>query len=646
MAPLTKELRFFLRAFGASMAMFSLFRLAFYLLYRDEFSGVPLFELGKAFLFGLRFDAALTAVGFAGILILSHVPIFGRLRPYRALWILAAHLIFLVYFLLAFADLLYFQFSHKRLGYEAFVYLNASLLPIVKTAFLSHPVLFLAGLAVLVFSVRLALRAVRTERLVDFAPIGAKRLLIIYLIFVPLLVVVARGGLQRVPLREADAFISHYNPVNMLTINGPYTALRSVYRSKPVRLVDAETARARTLALLGLDNQPMIDPAYPLYRTTDSRPFRRLNVVIILMESWSGKFTGPLGDTMGITPEFNKLARDGVVFNRFFANGYRTTSGTFCTLTGFPDQVGLPILRLQELQDNFASLSVRLKQQGYTNIFVHGGILDFENLGNMLEHEKFDIIIGNRQMRDCGGKDKAWGYDDQYIFDRALREFRAASDRPFFGYILSVSTHPPGEMDSDSFAIVSEDQHPESRYLNAYHYSDWALGRFFAQARAESWFDSTIFVITGDHTHHTNLNMFENQQIPMLIYAPTILSPAVHSVVGSQMDIPVTLASLLGLPYRADMGRDLFALPDSAGFALWISGENLGWIESDYIAIMGLDSRTPLVYDYRRGDFSTDRARLNPPLGDSIRVRAQSYYQLATDLLYSNKIVPAPVTNR
>jgi phosphoglycerol transferase MdoB-like AlkP superfamily enzyme len=643
---LTKELRFFLRAFFASMAMFSLFRLAFYMLYRDEFAGVPFLELGKAFLFGLRFDAALSAVGFTGILILAHVPLIGRIRPYRALWILAAHLIFLVYFLLAFADLLYFPFSHKRLGYEAFVYLNASMLPIIKTAFLSHPMLFLLGLAVLVWYVRLAVRSARTQRLLDFAPLSARRLTLTYLVLVPLLIVVARGGIQRVPLREADAFISHYNSVNVLTINGPYTALRSVYRSKPVRLIDSDSARREALAMLGLDKSPPADSQYPLYRITDSRPVRKLNVVIILMESWTGKFVGPLGDTLGITPEFDRLARSGNVFNRFFANGYRTTSGTFCSLTGFPDQVGLPILRRQELQDNFASLSVRLKQQGYTNIFVHGGILDFENLGNMLEHEKFDVIIGNRQMRGCGGEEKAWGYDDQYIFDRALREFRSASQRPFFGYVLSVSTHPPGEMGSDSFAVIAANQHPEARYLNAYHYSDWALGRFIEQARQEPWFDSTIFVITGDHTHHTDLNMYENQQIPMLIYAPAILPPAVRTVIGSQVDIPVTLASILHLPYRADMGRDLFSLPDSAGFALWISGENLGWIEGDHIAIMGLDGRTPLVYNYRASDFHTDRARLNSALGDSIRVRAQSYYQLATDLLYSNRIVPAPVTNR
>ena len=96
----------------------------------------------------------------------------------------------------------------------------------------------------------------------------------------------------------------------------------------------------------------------------------------------------------------------------------------------------------------------------------------------MLIHEQFDVIPGKGDLANCGGPEHTWGYDDEFIFDRALREFDASDDRPFFGYILTVSNHSP----------------------------------------------------------------YENQRVPLILYAPAIVSPARRQVIASHTDILPTVA--------------------------------------------------------------------------------------------------------
>jgi phosphoglycerol transferase MdoB-like AlkP superfamily enzyme len=259
----------------------------------------------------------------------------------------------------------------------------------------------------------------------------------------------------------------------------------------------------------------------------------------------------------------------------------------------------------------------------------------------MLRRDKFDIFIGKDDLKDCGGPERPWGYDDEFVFERANLELDKIGHQPFLAYLLTVSNHAPYQLPDERHEIYTIDDNPEYKFLNSLRYSDWALGEFMHRASQSSYFDSTLFVITADHTHHTKLDIYENQHIPFLIYAPRILSPEVRSVIGSQIDILPTIAGLLELPYTASMGRDLRTVPENQGFAYWLSGQGIGWIEGDYIATMGTDDRMPLVYDYRQGDFVGNLADTDSILAVSIRDRALAFCQFSSDLLAGNRIFPA-----
>ena len=54
------------------------------------------------------------------------------------------------------------------------------------------------------------------------------------------------------------------------------------------------------------------------------------------MESFAGHYIGALGNKLNITPEFDKLSNEGMLFTRMFATGSRTNRGMSGALLSFP----------------------------------------------------------------------------------------------------------------------------------------------------------------------------------------------------------------------------------------------------------------------------------------------------------------------
>ena len=92
-------------------------------------------------------------------------------------------------------------------------------------------------------------------------------------------------------------------------------------------------------------------------------------------------------------------------------------------------------------------------------------------------------------------------------------------------------------------------------------YADYAIGRFLEDAKNESWFNDTIFVIVADHTAgaagKTSLPP-SRYHIPAMLYAPGLIKPQEINKLASQIDLPVTLLSVLGFDYKSRfVGRDI-----------------------------------------------------------------------------------------
>ncbi len=445
-----------------------------------------------------------------------------------------------------------------------------------------------------------------------------------------LMVFCSRGGFGHSPLRWGDAFFCEAPFANHLALNGMFTLGRTVwdklYAKQAVWAtgLPPEEALKITREMLTLPgdvslanaNYPLLrrqQPATDVLAVVPDHSKRPLNVVVILMESFSARFAGALGAEQGLTPEFDRLAGQGILFERTFSSGTHTHQGVYASLASFPNLPGYEyLMKMMEANQEFSGLPTVLNRHGYQSLFLYNGLFSWDNKEGFFRQHGIDRFIGTEDYRNPTFVDPVWGVSDQDVFNRANSEFRTMAEQgPFMGVILTLSNHAPFNLPEPlPFVRVETGSDMDGRY-NGMRYADWALGEFFRQASQEPYFDNTLFVITGDHGFASPPMITPMQltrfHVPLLFYAPGPLGSEGQrrQTVASQVDIVPSVFGLLGLedPHQC-WGRNLFALPETdEGFAVVKpsgGGDQVALIEGDRALVLAPKGQ-PSLYRYALG---------------------------------------------
>ncbi|MGK5092168.1 sulfatase-like hydrolase/transferase [Deltaproteobacteria bacterium TL4] len=281
------------------------------------------------------------------------------------------------------------------------------------------------------------------------------------------------------------------------------------------------------------------DPLTALF--TSKRP----NIVLVMMESFNADRIGSYNPVSNLTPVFDKLATQGVLFEYFYANGYKTMHGEFATLCGIYPYPQTPVYRnFNHVQ--FNCLPELFKKQGYATSWIYAHSGQFDNQSFFHTKIGFDQIITDLDF-DKHLQRLSWGYGDHELMKKAVEVLRQQPE-PFFSMILTTSNHHPYDLPRDYQASQKEEPHNQTM-----RYSDYALSLLFQMLQKESYFDNTLFIITADTgfplmpfpAHLKDPLQLESRRIPLLWYWKN--APAVIKVqtVGSQVDISATLFELL-----------------------------------------------------------------------------------------------------
>ncbi|TGK19304.1 LTA synthase family protein [Leptospira fluminis] len=624
-----------------------LYKIAFVWIYSYRLDGVGVKAFLLASAVGLRFDLATISMLLALFAVPLMVPVLGRIRFYRLFWGYSAILITLWMIGHLSADLIYYENGNKHLGYEGFVFFGNGFWVIFKSALTESPrfltfmicsaVVFLL-IAGFVFWRRVPKNSEQGNWIYE-----SLRLFFI----VAFLVIAIRGGIQETPLRPAYAATSTNPFLNDLPLNGIYTSiidLKSQNLNPNLVMKKADAVRI-VRKEIEYQNAGFVSDKYPLLRfqkgTNEGTP---PNIVIVMLESWTGKFIRPISDGIvegrELTPYFNRLVREGRFFTHFFASGGRTTNGMMSVLTGIPDRPGLTVVRTHQVLGNFSGIGSIFKNLGYETYFVTGGDLTFDNESVLMPHWGFQTVVGEAEIRSLGRfKKGAWGYDDADVL-QLLHEKISSSSKPFLGVALTLTTHYPYKTPEKRFDIFDSSIR-DYEYLNVYHYSDWAIGQFIEKAKKFPYFKNTVFVFVADHTHHRYLNYYEDRNIPFLIYAPGRIRPGKDDKFASQLDIIPTVLGIVGKPaYFSAMGRDLFSFnrTESAYFAY---GTLFGWIEKDLFHLEYADGKGGAEYSVSTPSGPTEFCKKDPAFCRQASDKARAFLNLSYQLLNSNSIFPS-----
>lgn len=631
-------------------------------------------EIATSFVVGVRFDLAMTAYALLPLFVVAGVAHYFGPRAERAVYCSGLIAYVGLFTLLAIAEVHFFDEFHCRFNSLALQYWSqpATVLNMIWYGF---PVVrCLLVLAIFILLAACFIRSVSRW----IAPVGAPAIeqswraqLLQSGLLVLVLVVCARGGLRGTPLHWGDSVQSSSMFANQLTLNGVWCLGRAIVsRHRHDQLeqlwnqaLPTETAVARTRQMLCQpgDTLALDDERYPLLRTFASDPANDqwpvlkqrgpINVVVILMESFSARFVGAVGSDDDYTPEFNRLAREGILYDRCFSVGTHTHQANFAVFGGFPNLPGYESLMESDTVGTqpLESLPKILKRLGYETRYCYNGSLAWENLRGFFRMQGVDHFVDRDDFSQSASFDHTWGARDYDLFQRVDQEL-SQSRQPFCMQVLTISNHAPFELPVPLPFPAVTDQDSMNQRFNGIRYADWALGEFFKLARQRPWFDNTLFVMVGDHGFSVAPLLTEVRllrfHVPLLFYGPGVLGTEerrIHSVV-SQLDIVPTIAAMLdaGRPHQS-WGRNLLAVPDDdPGLAVFKpsdSSPDVGMARGDMLLIRTSDGQNRL-YRYSLGFPPQAEPQHDQQIAGEMESDLHAYLQTATRVLRERTATP------
>ena len=447
-------------------------------------------------------------------------------------------------------------------------------------------------------------------------------LLIWPLIFV-LLVIMIRSSFQHRPANLASFAFSDDAMVNSLVANSAYTVLSAVYALKNERQssdmygdMALPEMVERVRAGMGVPAADFTSDEMPtLHRQVASvRRDRPLNLVIVLEESLGAGFVGKLGGK-GVTPNLDRLADQGIWFERLYATGTRSVRGIEAVVAGFPPTPALSVVKLSKSQKDFATLAAVLRSAGYRSEFVYGGESHFDNMRSFFLGNGFHGVIDRKDF-EAPAFVGSWGVSDEDLFGKAHRRIEAlrAAGEPFFLLVFSSTNHTPFEFPDGRIELADARKQTVN---NAVKYADYALGKFIGQARNSDYWDDTLFLVVADHdtrVYGDELVPIDKFHIPGVIVGADVVAKKIGSV-ASQIDLAPTLLSLMGVDSEHPFpGRDLTrtlpefgnAAPLPRPRAMMQFYLNYAWLEDDRVTVLR-PKNAPRHFLYRR-----DTRKLEP----------------------------------
>lgn len=449
-----------------------------------------------------------------------------------------------------------------------------------------------------------------------------------------------RGGYRHstrpITMSNAGKYVD--SPEEMaLVLNTPFCMFRTLGKEtfKPIHFFS--------------DNELLERTYNPVYEPQDSTEIKNLNVVIIILESFNREHSGVLnphldkGQYKGYTPFLDSLISVSYSFNNAFANGRKSIDALPSILASLPALVQ-PYVVSEYSLNNINGIGGLLREKNYHTSFFHGapnGSMGFQAFTRMAGLESY---FGSDEYGNDDDFDGMWGVWDEPFFQFFAKTLNTFPE-PFVSSIFSVSSHHPFKVPAKYEGVFPKGTLPLHQCVG---YTDMALRKFFKSASEMEWYDSTLFVITADHSvpshydeYKTNINGFA---IPLLFYMPGSDLKGSSNRLAQQIDIMPTVLNFLGYNrgYVA-FGNDLFN-PDLKGkeYVLNYVNETFQFLMNNWVIYFD-GKKVVAFYNFQEDPFLSNNLIGKHPVPQSeleyMKAIIQQYNNrmIANDLSYSGQ---------
>ncbi len=416
-------------------------------------------------------------------------------------------------------------------------------------------------------------------------------------ILLALLFIGARSSFKHRPANISTAYFSNNHLLNEITLNSSYTFLYSIYRLKHEKNPSSLYGVMESSEILRrVKNHSKIDKNLFIKKYTKQIPTlhyqktnivkkRPMNVVIFIQESMGAEHVGVLGG-LPLTPNFDSLSKEGLLFTKMYSTGTRTIRGLEALTTGFFPTTGRSIVKLGGAKKNFFTAGHLFKKHGYITEFIYGGEAHFDEMKSFFLGNGFSEVHDGPTFENIKFNG-SWGASDEDLAHEAHKKFVSHGDKPFFAIMLSTSNHSPYDYPEGRIKLYDK---KKASQFNAMKYADFAIGEFFRLAKTASYYKNTIFVVIADHSTRVfgdSLVPIHKFNIPALILAKGVVAPGIYSKVASQVDILPTILHWVGINTKHPMlGYNLMTLPkEVVGHAFMQYGNHYALMEDNIVTI-------------------------------------------------------------
>ena len=336
--------------------------------------------------------------------------------------------------------------------------------------------------------------------------------------------------------------------------------------------------------------------------------FEGKNVLFIHGESVQNFLVDLEINGVEITPNLNKMVKEGLYFSKFYPQiSIGTSSDTEFTLsTGFlPSNNGTVFVNY--VNRKYETIQNAFRKRGYYTFSAHANEGSYWNRDEMYKTLGYDMFYDNEYYEiplDRSSEDiVGLGLSDKSFYKQfvpILKSIRENNNK-YMGTVISLSNHSPfndiekyGELDltiklKDGTTMPYLEGSGMGNYLKSAHYADEALGELMQMLKDEGIMKDTVVIFYGDHEARLGSNSFDllynydentgklkneldptyvsldNYKYEMLKNTPLIiwtgdnsLSGQVDDVMG-MWDVYPTVANMFNLEYTYPLGNDIFS---------------------------------------------------------------------------------------
>lgn len=306
-----------------------------------------------------------------------------------------------------------------------------------------------------------------------------------------------------------------------------------------------------------------------------------MNVVVVQMESFQNFPINYKLDGTEVTPNLNALMNESFYFPHiyqqigqgntsdaeFISNTSIYPTAQIAMSTGYGDRVIPSSPRL-------------LGDKGYKTATFQVNNASFWDRNQLYPALGFQNFYDKPSYNN--DKFNNFGASDEEMYRVGLEKIgeMTADGSPFYAQFVTTASHAPFDVPQEfpQLAIPDRLQNTQlGKYLNAQHYTDYALGKLIDGLKEKGLWDNTVLLVYGDHgglstaendpawvssmlgiSYDANASRFN---IPLAIRVPGVEKGETVKLAGGQMDFVPTLLNLLGVSLEQEsytaFGRDL-----------------------------------------------------------------------------------------